>query len=159
MSAIALLPRAPARDTALDEALARYDANLAAYRVLSAKLRAANRNILFDALAAARISHVVVSFDRNDDDGGMEPIAIIADVPSARLTAPLVTLTIAQWGLPDPIPLELSISHALERMAFDCLEQTYGTYDVDFSGPDTLIFDVATRLIAPAPRQGGKNHA
>jgi hypothetical protein len=157
MSAIALLPRAPARDTALDEALARYDANLAAYRVLSAKLRAANRNILFDALAAARISHVVVTFDRNDEDG--EPIDILADVPSARLTAPPVTLTIAQWGLPDPIPLELSISHALERMAFNCLEQTYGTYDVDFSGPDTLIFDVATRLIAPAPRQGGKNHA
>jgi hypothetical protein len=159
MSAIALLPRAPARDTALDEVLARYDANLAAYRVLSARMRPPNRAALFEALAAARISHVIVTIDPDDDDGRIAQLALIADDRSTRLPQGPISLSIPQWGLPDPIPLELSIPHAIERMAYDCLEQAYGTCEVDLSSPDKLVFNVAARSIVLAPRHRGEANA
>ncbi|MER9580978.1 DUF6878 family protein [Mesorhizobium sp. M0276] len=159
MSAIALLPRAPARDTALEEALARYDANMAAYRVLCAKMRAPNRAALFEALAAARISHVIVTLDPDDDDGRIEQLALIAHDRSTQLPLGPIALSIPQWGLPDPIPLELSIPHAIERMACDCLEQAYGICEVDLSGPDKVAFNVAARSIVPVPRHGGKANA
>lgn len=158
MSAIALLPRAPARDTALDEALAQYDANMAMYRVLCAKMRAPNRAALFEALAAARISHVIVALDP-DDDGRIGQLALIAHDRSTQLPLGSITLSIPQWGLPDPITLELSIPQAMERMACDCLEQAYGIREVDLSGPDKVAFNVAARSIVLVPRHGGKANA
>lgn len=156
MSAIALLPRLSLRDTALDDALARYNANLTAYRVLSAKMRHPNRTALFDALSATRISLVIVTVDRDDGNGRIEHLALIADDRSARLPSGPITLSIPQWGLPDPIPLKLTIPHAIERMAFDCLEQSYGTCEAALSFPDKLVFNVAARSIVLAPCHGGK---
>lgn len=156
MSALALLPCVSLRDTALDDALARYDANLAAYRVLSAKMRDPNRTALFDALSATGICLVIVTVDRDDGNGRIEHLALIADDRSARLPSGRITLAIPQWGLPDPVPLKLTIPNAIERMAYDCLEQSYGTCEAALSFPDKLVFNVAARSIMITPRHGGK---
>jgi hypothetical protein len=148
MPAIALLPRISLRETALDDALARYDANLAAYRILSAKMRHPNRTALFDALSVTRISLVIVTVDRDDGNGLIEHLALIADDRSARLPLGPITLSIPQWGLPDPLPLQLTIPHAIERMAYDCLEENFGSYPCDFTDRETLIFDVINRAVS-----------
>ncbi len=154
MPATALQPRTVARDIDLEEALARYDANLAAFRVISAKMRQPNRAALFDTLAARRISLVVVTIDHDDNGGRIEKLALIAADPATRLPEEPVTLSIPQWGLPDPISLELSVPHAIERMAFDCLEESFGVCPFDHAGSETLIFDVTNRAVAVTkPRQ------
>lgn len=159
MPAIAEQSRLISRDTALQEALSRYDANLATFRDLSARLRKPNRATLFDTLAATRISLVIVTIGHDDDGGRLENLAVIAADPSMRLPQDPITLSLPLWGLPEPLDLELSIPHAIERMAFDCLEESFGSYPSDFAGSDTLIFDVVNRAVAitkPAPARSRK---
>jgi hypothetical protein len=156
MSKIAKRPRAPLPNTALDDALARYDTNLAAYRDLSEKMRHPNRVALFDALSATRISLIIVTFGGDVGHGRIAHLTLIADDCSARLPLGPVTLSIPQWGLPEPLPLKLTIPHAIERMAYDCLEQSYGTCEAALSFPDKLVFNVASRSIGLAPCHRGK---
>lgn len=150
MPATALQSRTLAHDIDLEDALARYDANLAAFRLSSAKMRQPNRAALFDTLAAKRISLVIVTIDHDDDGGRIDKLALLAADPATRLPEEPVMLSIPLWGLPDPIPLELSVPHAIERMAFDCLEESFGVCPFDHTGSDTLIFDVINRAVALA---------
>ncbi|MFC0808977.1 DUF6878 family protein [Ensifer sp. P24N7] len=155
MPAIALSDQ----DVSPDDVLSRYDANRHQFRILSAQLRDPNRTALFDALAAANVAFVIVSLDRDDDDGRLEDLAVIGADRAARLPDASITLPVALWGVPAPVLLDLSFPHAIERLAFDFVEQNYGSLSLDFTNLDNISFNVAARSIAFAPRRGGKTNA
>lgn len=149
----------PDLDLSPDDALSRYDANLRQFRALAAQLRDQNRAAVFEALAGASIALVVVRFDSDDDEGRIDDIVVIGADGAAHLPSDPVTLPIALWSLPAPVLLDLSIPHAIERLAFDFIEQSYGSLCIDFTGLVNITFNVAARSIAFAPRRGGKTNA
>ncbi|MFA1677212.1 DUF6878 family protein [Rhizobium mongolense] len=151
MPALALTTHASETEPSLDDALSRYDTNLRQFRALSAQLRNRNRDAVFDALAGAGISFVIVSFDRDDDEGRIEDLAIIAADRAAHLPEEPITLPIALWSLTEPVSLDLSFPHAIERLALDYIEQSYGSLCFESNNLDRIIFNVAARSIAFAP--------
>ncbi|OHV80316.1 DUF6878 family protein [Ensifer sp. LCM 4579] len=155
MPAIAL----PDLDLSPDDVLSRYDANLREFRALSAQVRDQNRTALFEALTRANIAFVIVSFNRDDDEGRIDDLAVIGADRAAHLPENPISLPIALWGLPAPVLLDLSYPHAIERLAFDFIEQNHGSRCIAFTNLVNIIFNVAARSIAFAPRRGGKSNA
>ncbi|WFS69537.1 hypothetical protein CFBP4996_26455 (plasmid) [Agrobacterium leguminum] len=155
MAALALSARMVETETSLDDALSRYETNLRQFRVLSAQLRNRNRAAVFDALAGAGVSFVIVNFDRDDDEGPIGDLAVIAADRAAHLPENPITLPIALWSLEQPVTLDLSFPHAIERLAMDYIEQSYGSSSGDFTNLDSIIFNVAARSLALAPRGRG----
>ncbi len=71
---------------------------------MAQKLRDRNKTVLFDALAAAGISHVIVSFDGYGDSGQIESLEAKAGDDTVDLPEAQVTVAIAEWGQADAEP-------------------------------------------------------
>ncbi len=129
------------------QSLVRFDAERAVYDALELKLRDRNKTILFDALAAAGISHVIVSFDGYGDSGKIENVEAKAGDDTADLPDAQVTVAIAEWGQADAEPRSLPITDAIERMTYDFLAQTHGGWENNAGAYGDFTFDVAERSI------------
>ena len=113
-----------------------------------AEFRPANKTALFDALAAAGITSVLVNFDGSGDSGQIEAI-------EARIHDDLVTLPegliefIEHTG--DPIESNLrmvTVEHAIEALVYDALEETHAGWENNDGAYGDFTFDVEARTIA-----------
>lgn len=89
----------------------------AARRRLWEELRPANKARLFDVLAAASITSVIVSFDGYGDSGQIERIEArrgddLADLPDNE-----VEIVTAEWGVPEPQASMMTLAAAIEHLA------------------------------------------
>ena len=112
-----------------------------------AEARPANKTVLFDALAAAGITRVIVNFDGCGDSGQIETI-------EARIHDDLVTLPegliefIEHAG--DPIESNLrmvTVEHAIEALVYDALQETCLGWEDNDGAYGDFTFDVETRTI------------
>lgn len=124
-----------------------YEQQLAARTRLVQELRPANKAAVFDPLAAAGITSVVVTFDGVGDSGQIESIDARvgdagADLPAGEVE--LATPTADGSGV-DRAPS--SLRDAIELLAYDCLEETHGGWENEEGAYGQFTFDVADRLI------------
>lgn len=107
-----------------------------------------NKNIVFDALSAAGITHVCVSFDGEGDQGQIEDASAQADGKSVEF--PSVTLTVyrSQFDTGELINTEMNVSDAVEQLCYGYLEQEHGGWEIDDGSHGIFAFDVAARKIA-----------
>ena len=125
-----------------------YEAKIAAARALENEAAPGNKKVLFDALAAAGIAVVEVSFDGGGDEGQIEGmVALTSD--NAGIALPDVGIPFAEvvWEGPALITAPRRVADVIETMAYDWLTQTHGGWENGEGAFGTFTFDVATRVI------------
>lgn len=117
---------------------------------LAAKAHPVNKAALFDALSAASVTTVIVQFDGYGDSGQIEGIE--ARSGDTALALPEGTIAFAEPRA-DNSGLEqssLSISDAIEAMAYGFLEETHGGWENNEGAYGDFTFDVTNRTITLA---------
>lgn len=125
-----------------------YEARLAAGRALAAEQAPVNRASLFNALAAAGIHTVVVTFDGSGDEGQIESIdAFGTDNAVLTLPAEPVAFGVAAFDGSHIEHSTSAIREVIEAMAYDFLEQTHAGWEDGDGAYGEFTFTVAGRLI------------
>ena len=112
-----------------------------------AELRPANKDRLFDALTAAGISHVTVTFDGEGDSGQIESIAAwsgetAVDFPDVEIPYAAIT-----WDSPEVEMRQLSLEDVVEQLAYDFLSDTHGGWENNGGAYGEFCFDACARCI------------
>lgn len=112
---------------------------------LCAELRLQNKTAVFDALDAAGIATVVVSFDGYGDSGQIERL----EVEGAVDTLPAATAEIATpiWGEQEPQRQSMSLADAIEKLIYDFLGSAHDGWEDNDGAYGEFTFDVADRTI------------
>jgi hypothetical protein len=98
-----------------------------------AQLRPTNKAALFDALAAAGVTHVLVVFDGCGDSGQVEAVtARTGEQPAALPTGDIEFLTVAA---------------AIESLAYDFLSEVASGWENNDGAYGEFTFDVGERTI------------
>ena len=107
----------------------------------------ANKTALFDALADANITSVVVTFDGYGDSGQIENIE--AKAHDEIVPLPIATIEIARpvWGSNDIDRQSLSIHDAIEALVYSFLGQTHDGWENSDGAYGDFTFDVVVRTI------------
>ena len=124
-----------------------WEAERRAIETAQAAIRPANKAALFNALSAAGITSVDVTFDGYGDSGQIESIDAKSDGADTPLPNATVTLTIIGWRDTDPAERTLSVRDAIEHFAYDCLAQTHGGWENNEGAFGTFVFEVADQSI------------
>jgi hypothetical protein len=130
-----------------DNANSDWDAKQAAYDRLHAQLQISNKAALFDALAAAGVTIVVVSFDGYGDNAQIENIEVKAGEDIGALPAGEIEIARAAWGNSEPQHATVSIHDAVEQLAYDLLAATHSGWENNEGAYGEFTFDVAARTI------------
>lgn len=124
-----------------------HDAMRAIHDALAAKLRERNKANLFDALRAAGIHQVVVSFDGYGDSGQIENLEAKAGDEIVALPSDAVDIGIVAWGQAEGEMRSMSLCEAVEQLCYDCLEETQSGWENSDGAYGDFLFDVAERTI------------
>jgi len=124
-----------------------WGAKSAAHNRLHDELRPRNKTALFDALAAAGVTHVMVSFDGYGDSGQIENIEVKAGDASVAMPQAEIEIARAVWDQAEPERSPVSIADAIEQLAYDFLEQTHSGWEDNDGAYGDFTFDVAARTI------------
>ncbi len=108
----------------------------------------ANKAVLFDALAAARITSVHVEFDGYGDSGQIEDITVKAGEEPAELPDERIEIFDPVWGSADLEKQTVTIGEAIETLAYAFLRQTHEGWENNDGAYGDFTFDVATRTIS-----------
>jgi hypothetical protein len=111
------------------------------------ELLPSNKTALFAALAAARITAVIVTFDGCGDSGQIENIDAKAGDESVNLPSGTIDIACSVWGSAAIERQSLSIRDAIEALAYAFLGQTHGGWENDEGAYGDFTFDVADRTI------------
>jgi hypothetical protein len=139
-------------DTSQSDPQPRQDAWLAkhqdhARRVVEA--RPANKAALFDALARAGITSVVVNFDGYGDSGQVERIDVHAGEAEAKLPEDQIEFIEPVFGDPGKVQRSThTLSDAIETLVYAFLEQTHDGWEDNDGAYGDFTFDVGKRTIA-----------
>lgn len=131
----------------LTRALEGFDADRAIYDALSAKALSRNKTLIFDALAAAGISHVHVSFDGYGDSGQIESVDAFVGEESVDLPATPIEIACAYWDETELKSRRSSLADAIESVAYGLLEDTHGGWENGSGAYGEFTFTVADRAI------------
>jgi hypothetical protein len=114
---------------------------------LAESIRPENKAALFDALAQAGITSVEVNFNGYGDSGQIEDI--VAKMGDADVAVPAITIELAraEWGKPEITRVTHPLSQAIERLAYDFLEETHAGWENNEGAYGDFHFDVAERTI------------
>jgi hypothetical protein len=112
---------------------------------LCAELRLQNRTAVFDALAAAGLATVVVSFDGYGDSGQIERLDVEGAVDA--LPAAAVEIATAIWGELEPQRQSMSLADAIENLIYDFLGSAHDGWEDSDGAYGEFTFDVADRTI------------
>jgi hypothetical protein len=96
-----------------------------AYGELCEAIRAGNKTTLFDALATAGITKVVVHFDGYGDSGQIEDIVAYAGDANASIPAGTIEMARPRWGEAEPDRDSCSLRDAIEALSYDALKDIH----------------------------------
>ncbi len=103
---------------------------------------------MFGVLAAARVTSVVVSFDGYGDSGQIESVETKAGDDPVPLPSGDVELSAAVWGTLEAERRRMTIAEAIEKLAYDFLEETHSGWETDDDAYGDFTFDVEQRTIS-----------
>ena len=109
------------------------------------KANALNKNAVFDALAAAGIATVTVTFNGEGDSGQIEEVT--ASGESGRVPDINVVFYLVKMGVSEPSPSQIPLSKAIEDLCYDYLSDEHGGWENNDGAYGEFIFDVATQQI------------
>jgi hypothetical protein len=133
--------------TADDTVLPDWETKRAAQNRLHAELQPLNKAALFDALAAAGVTLVVVSFDGYGDSGQIENVEVKAGDTVIAMPEGTIEIAEAVWDEIEPDRSTISIADAVERLVYDFLTGTHCGWENNDGAYGDFTFDVAARTI------------
>lgn len=107
-----------------------------------------NKAIVFDALAAAGITTIVVSFDGAGDSGQIDDVTVYTGEQIVQLPATPVTLHRASWNRIGLTPLVTDLREAVETLCYGYLEQEYDGWENDDGAYGIFELKVSGRTIS-----------
>lgn len=120
-------------------------ARIARHEEQFAQAFAQNKASLFDALAAAGISHVIVTFDGSGDEGQIENIEAKFGDAIVKLPKIFIPVTYVHWHDPNVVRTSDKLQGAIEKLVYDCFEQHCSGWDQGEGSYGDVTFDVAAR--------------
>ena len=108
----------------------------------------ANKTALFDALARAGITSVIVTFDGYGDSGQIENVEVRAGDALPDLPADQIEFVAPVFGDPEKVERSThTVSDAIETLVYALLEQTHDGWEDNDGAYGDFTFDVASRTI------------
>jgi hypothetical protein len=89
----------------------------------------ANKAVIFEALSAAGIDLVNVTFDGEGDSGQIENIIARKGEVQIPISDQTVTVQSASWDGKEVTVREQSLGEAIEQLCYDFLEQEHGGWE------------------------------
>lgn len=114
---------------------------------IAKELRTVNKATLFDALSAAGLTIVTVSFDGYGDSGQIENIEAKASDNAVELPPGTIEIASPVWGSADIQRQAQTITDAIEALAYDFLGATHCGWENNDGAYGEFTFDVAARTI------------
>jgi hypothetical protein len=117
------------------------------HTALAEAIRPANKAALFEALASADVTTVLVGFDGYGDSGQIESIEARSGANAVDLPDAQVEIARACWGNSEIERSAFSIRDAIEQLAYDFLEETHDGWENNEGAYGEFTFNVAKRAI------------
>jgi hypothetical protein len=117
------------------------------HRQARAQLSEGNKRAVFDALAVANITRLIVEFDGEGDSGQIGDIAAFRGKERIEIPATTVSVQNIAWGNLTPVTTESILGNAIETLCYDYLEETHGGWENNDGAFGEFHFDVAARII------------
>ena len=117
---------------------------------LAADLRPGNKAAVFDVLAHAGITLVTVGFDGCGDSGQIERIEAHSGDAPAELPSDQVELAESAGISREIKQAPFALSDAIEKVAYDFLEETHAGWEINDGAYGEFTFDVKSRTITLA---------
>lgn len=130
-----------------DDASSNWETKRATQDRLHAELQPLNKAALFDALAAAGLTLVVVSFDGYGDSGQIENVEVKAGDAVVPMPEGTIEIAEAVWGQREPDRTAVSIADLIERLVYDLLTDTHTGWENNDGAYGDFTFDVAEQTI------------
>lgn len=119
----------------------------AEYQTRAKSLFAANKTVLMEALAAAGISRVVVSFDGCGDSGQIDEVQAYRSDETVSFPDVSITVSSTSWSDPAITSTQRPLKEAIEYMAYDILEMKYGGWEINDGAWGDFTFDVENHAV------------
>ncbi|NPD17151.1 hypothetical protein HOY34_18325 [Xinfangfangia sp. D13-10-4-6] len=116
-------------EVSLAAAMAQFDASRLAHQTLSTTAMAANKETLFAAMRAAGITEIIVTFDGAGDSGQVEDIDARCGDTAVPMPDTEITLAQVSWGISEISTSSMSLSEAVETLAYDLLSDCHGGWE------------------------------
>ena len=110
---------------------------------LEAELFQTNKVTLFSALERAGVTRIVVTFDGYGDSGQIENVEAKAGDNDIAMPNAMIEFAATVWGQPEPERSSVTVTTAVESLAYDALERTHGGWENNDGAYGDIIFDVA----------------
>jgi hypothetical protein len=117
---------------------------------LAAEVRPANKAAVFGALARAGITIVTVGFDGSGDSGQIESIEAHAGDTAAEFPSDQIELAAPGSDDGKVERSAFTLRDAIEKLAYDFLEETHGGWENNEGAYGEFTFDVTNRTITLA---------
>lgn len=127
-----------------DPTIASYDR----YREALRKASESNKTVILDALAAAKVTSVVVQFDGAGDSGQIESVTAFRGEAQIAFPSTTISLEQASWGSTELRSTEEELSQAVENLCYDYLEETNGGWENNDGAYGEFCLDVAACTVA-----------
>jgi len=124
-----------------------WEAQRLARERLHVELQPGNKAALFDALAAAGVTLVVVAFDGYGDSGQIENVEVKAGDTVVNMPSGEIEIATAIWDQAEPDRSTASIRDVIETFIYDLLGQTHDGWENSDGAYGDFTFDVAERTI------------
>lgn len=135
----------PTPDSIIDGAA--FDQKQPEYARRAEQILAANKTVLFDALAAAGIETVTVIFDGYGDSGQIERIDVEPGEGTILLPADRIEIARTTWESPEIERQTQTVREAIETLVYDFLRQAHDGWENSDGAYGEFTFDVAERTI------------
>jgi hypothetical protein len=106
---------------------------------------AANKTVVFDALAAAGIANVTVSFDGEGDSGQIHDITVEGQV--TQLPDLPIEIQDAPWRAQGAVYRKTTLFHAVEALCYDYLAHDHEGWENNDGAYGEFLFDVQQRRV------------
>ena len=124
-----------------------WEATYATHERQLAEVRPVNKAAILAALAAAGVTHVIVSFDGGGDEGQIENVEAKAADVHVNIPVGDVGIAVPVWDQPEPELRVMPIADAVEHIAWDCLGTTCFGWENGDGAYGDITFDVAAGSI------------
>jgi hypothetical protein len=106
-----------------------------------------NKIAIFEALAAANITEVLVEFDGEGDSGQIEMITVVRYGEPVAMPEATVTLRQASWGSSEPDISACALREGIETFCYDFLEDEHGGWENNDGAFGEFRLDVEKRTV------------
>lgn len=137
----------PPSDPSAGTFISDYFEQIRARAALAETARPANKAALFDALARAGITAVIVEFDGSCDDGQIESVAARAGDAPVDLPADLITISAPRRDGAGLETRTCPVAEAIEVLVYALLSETHDGWENNDGAFGTFTLDVADRSI------------